>query len=180
MQIERADATARIASLAGLALALTGATRVTDPVPRVVDFRFEAGARPRLEQGPPFSVSHTTDRVACVVCAVGDVGLDIETLPSGAGPTTLRELSRWTATEATLKAAGLGLRQVRDVLLEAPPLAAILHGRRYALREFQLASRTIGHVASVEPLEVLVDSVALDGVEVSSAVQRALGLPTQG
>lgn len=180
LQIERADAGARTASLAGLALALTGAGRLGDAVPRVAEFRFATGAKPRFEHGPHFSVSHTVDRVACAVCSTIDVGLDIENVPSGVGHATLLELVRWTATEATLKAAGLGLPQVRKVVLEGPAIGAIEGDGRYTLREFQLSAHTIGHVASAEPVELLVDAVALDGAEVSAAVQCALGLETQG
>ena len=181
LQIERADGAAQAASLAGLALALTAAGRAIGEIPRVADFRFITGAKPRLEQGPAFSVSHTADRVACVVCNGVDLGLDIETVPSVAGGTTLRKLLRWTASEATLKAAGLGLRQVSEVVLEQQSeRTAVLAGRRYALLEVQLTPHTIGHVASAESIELRVDTVALDGAEVSSTVQRALGLPAQG
>jgi phosphopantetheinyl transferase len=176
LQLERADAAARTASLSGLALALAGAIRLAGTAPRVDEFRFSSGAKPRLAYGPGFSVSHTAGRVACVVCTAGEIGLDIERVRTDAGPLTLHELWRWTATEAVLKAAGLGLRQVQDVAVEQPALGATLHGRRYALREVRLSAQVIGHLASTDPVELRVEGVDLDGSEVSTAVQRALGL----
>jgi hypothetical protein len=176
LQLERADAAARSASLGGLALALAGASRLAGTVPRVDEFRFASGAKPRLAHGPGFSVSHTAGRVACVVCTAGEIGLDIERVRADAGPATLHELWRWTATEAALKAAGLGLRQVHEVVIEEPPFAATVQGRRYVLREVPSSPQVIGHLASTDRVELIVDCVDLDGSEVSTAVQCALGL----
>ena len=176
LQLEREDAAARSASLGGLALALAGAIRLVGTVPRIDEFRFATGAKPLLAHGPGFSVSHTIGRVACVVCTAGEIGLDIERVRPGAVPEAQHELWRWTATEAVLKAAGLGLRQVNEVMIVKSPLSATVHGQRYALREVQLSSQVTGHLASTGPVELFSEAVDLDGSEVSTAVQRALGL----
>jgi phosphopantetheinyl transferase len=180
LQLERARAPVRTSSLAGLALVLTGAERGTGCVTRAAGLRFEADAKPRFEHGPGFSISHTADPVACVVCAGAEVGLDIEPVPEDAGPAAMRKLARWTATEATLKAGGAGLRRVQAVQLSDASLAtSTFDGRRYVLCEFTLPPDLHGHVACAEPLDLAIERVELDGDVVSGAVQRALGLPTQ-
>lgn len=180
LHLERARAPVRTSSLAGLALVLTGAERGTGGVTRAADLRFEVDAKPRFMHGPGFSISHTAEHVACVVCAGAEVGLDIEPVPAEVEPAAIRKLVRWTATEATLKAAGAGLRRVQAVHLDEASLAtSTFDSRRYLLRAFTLPPDLHGHVACAEPLDLAIERVDLDGDVVSGAVQRALGLPTQ-
>jgi hypothetical protein len=42
------------------------------------------------------------------------------------------------------------------------------------------APHALGHVAAAEHLDLDIEAVALDGVAVSGALQRTLGLQTQG
>jgi hypothetical protein len=179
LQLERADATARTASLAGLALALAGSARTAGVPSRIADLQLRDGQKPRFASGPFFSVAHTNDRVACVTCDGVDVGLDIETAQPAGGSST-RRLLQWTATEATLKAAATGLRRIGDVRVDVDGLVSGMAGRRYLLREVRLATHTVGHVAAAEHLDLAIEALALDSVEVSATLQRALGLPTQG
>jgi phosphopantetheinyl transferase len=181
LRLERADPSARASSLAGLALALIGAGRILGSrFGGVADLRLPADEKPRFEGGPHFSISHTRSRVACLVCATAEVGLDIESAPSTVALAATRKLLHWTATEATLKAAGAGLRRISDVRVDLTVLAAELDGRRYVLREVLLAPDTLGHVASTRPLVLDMDLVTLDDAQVSSALERILGLAPQG
>jgi hypothetical protein len=178
LQLESAEPSSRWASLGGIALALTGARRA-GRASRVGDFVFEADAKPRFRDGPFFSLSHTTDRVGCVVASTLDVGLDLERAPGEAARAPLHKLLGWTAAEATLKAAGLGLRHLAVVRADPDTLTAVLDGRHYVLREVWLGPHTVGHVAATEPLALEVAELALDGDEASAAVECALGLAPQ-
>jgi phosphopantetheinyl transferase len=94
--------------------------------------------------GPDFSISHCEGRVACAVSAGSTVGLDIE-LESRAGGRAW--LQRWTATEAVLKAAGIGLRSAADVRIDAS--AATIDGlpSRYVLVPLALADGLVACLA---------------------------------
>lgn len=178
LQLEGTDAAAQMASLAGVALALAGSSRTAGVPARIADLQLHDGQKPRFAAGPFFSVSHTNDRVACVACVGVVVGLDIETAPPADGET--RKLLQWTATEATLKAAGTGLQRVGDVRVDVDRLVSDLDGRRYVLREVRLTPHAFGHVAAAAHLDLAIEGVQLDGVEISAVLQSALGLPSQG
>ena len=182
LRLERAGAPARAASLAGLALALIAAVRANGNKLRgVADLQLSDGERPRFRRGPHFSISHTDTRVACIACATGEVGLDIETgQEERALAPCFDKLRRWTAAEATLKAAGAGLRRIRDVRVDLVALASELDGKHYVLSEIELAPATLGHVASLRPIVVAIECVALDGREFSASLERVLGLTAQG
>lgn len=161
-QLERSDADARRASLAAIDLLLQGAVRLgagpLDPR-RIV---FPDGGKPYVEGGPRFSVSHCATRVAVALSSCCDLGLDVEDRvgpPKGREPQPSR-LERWTATEAALKAVGLGLRFVGRVVL-APDLASAQVGevtvqlRSLPLRDGVVARlATVGSVARVSVEEV--------------------------
>jgi phosphopantetheinyl transferase len=174
LRLEANSADARLASLAGLALALCGASRLLGAPPSLSSLDSPMDGKPRFPDGPFFSVSHTAGRVACVVCAGTDVGLDIEAVTDD--PSRM-ERARWTATEAALKAAGLGLRAVRSVRLSDG--AAEISRRRLVLEPVWIAADVVGHAAAEEPLALQIAQVTLTGPEVSVAVERSLGLATQ-
>jgi phosphopantetheinyl transferase len=162
LHLERCDAVARRASLAAIDLLMQGAVRLgagpLDPG-RIV---FPPEGKPYVEGGPRFSVSHCATRVAVALSSCCELGLDVE---DGVGPPESREaplgrLERWTATEAALKAAGLGLRSAGLVLL-APDLATAqvgevaVHLRSLSLREGVVARlATVGPVTQVSIEEV--------------------------
>ncbi|HXW11048.1 MAG TPA: hypothetical protein VD737_10545 [Steroidobacteraceae bacterium] len=180
LHLERTDPLVRASSLAGLALALVAAARARGAAfEGIAGLRLPEGEKPRFVRGPHFSVSHTPTRVACIACDAAEVGIDIETAPAGAASAVVRKLQRWTATEATLKAAGAGLRRVRDVRVELASLEAGFEGRCYVLRELALAPDTLGHVASLQPVRPDIECVALDGSCFSASLERVLGLSTQ-
>lgn len=180
LQLERADDARRFASLGGLALALSGAARLAPPGARVTDLVLDAESKPRFAtDAPAFSVSHSADRVGCALACGADLGLDLEDVPAPDDDRAVRELQRWTATEAALKAAGLGLRSVRDVILDEASSTATVGAMRYHLHALRVSPRTLGHLATTQDALLEIDEVDLDGAEVSAAVERALRLAPQ-
>ncbi len=117
LELERREPEARRASLAGLGLVLVGAARLTQQEFPPQAFTFPPAGKPRLAGGPYFSISHSSSTVTCIVCADTDCGIDIEDRLDAADAMTVAKLQRWTATEAALKAAGLGLRAAGEVEL---------------------------------------------------------------
>ena len=176
LELERRAPEARLASLAGLALMLCGVTRLQGVPPAVRDLSRDAEGKPRLAAGPHFSVSHGATRVAAVVTQGCEVGLDLESLGATSDP---RELRRGTATEAALKAAGLGLRAVAEVQVVATGEEAVVRGRRYRVRPVELAPDVIASVAAEWVLQLDCGEMSLDAPELSTTVERSLGLATQ-
>lgn len=176
LQLEARAPDARLASLAGLALVLCGAARWRGGVVSVRDLTRDANGKPRFTSGPYFSLSHATTRVAAVVTRRCEVGLDLEAV-GDASPT--RDLHRWTATEATLKAAGLGLRSVAEVAVDASGSSAFLRGRRYDVAELKLAPDVVASLASEVPLQLQSMELRLDSTELSTTIERSLRLATQ-
>lgn len=176
LQLERRAPEARLASLAGLALALCGATRLQGAPPAVRDLSRDADGKPRLAAGPHFSLSHGATRVAAIVTQACEVGLDLESLGAAADP---RKLRHWTATEATLKAAGLGLRAVAEVQFATTGEEAVVRGRRYRVMPVQLAPDVIASVAAERVLRLECSETSLDAAGLSATVERSLGLATQ-
>ena len=66
---------------------------------------------------------------------------------------TLGRLRRWTATEATLKAAGRGLRSAGAVTLAPDLRSSELDGRRYFLREVDITRGVVTHLAAATALD---------------------------
>jgi hypothetical protein len=144
LELESRDAEARRASLAGIALALAGLSRLRPAAVRAVDLEFPQGGKPRVAGGPVFSLSHAGDRVAVALAGLA-VGFDLERL---ADPSDRMRLERWTATEAVLKAAGLGLREAATVELSPALDRARLADRDYVLQPVGLGAGCVAHLAS--------------------------------
>ena len=75
-----------------------------------------------------------------------------------------RRLERWTATEATLKAAGRGLRDLRLVALDESRAMATLAGEVYRLAAVTMAERVVACLAS---------SARIEAVEVAETILPA-------
>lgn len=176
LRLESRPAAERVASLGGIALAVAAIARLAGATPRVRALLQSPEGKPRFASGPGFSISHTVDRVACVAAAAIDTGLDLETTAGGRDD---GELQRWTATEAALKAAGLGLRQLGRVDLERGLAGARVGGRHYVLHHLRLADDCVTCVAAQTPLALTTEAVELDGPEVSAALERSLGPSAQ-
>lgn len=170
----------RRASLAGIALALLGASELTGAPVAPQRLRFPSRGRPLLDGGPAFSVSHAAGRVACLVAGQGAPGLDLEWLGEDEDPARTVLLRRWTAVEAVLKAGGEGLARASGVRLAADLRQGELEGIRYGLRELRLAGRWIAHVAAGgTPRVPVVREVDLAAPAVSASVERCVGLAAQ-
>src|SRR5699024_7286893 len=155
----KSSATARVQSLAGLwllqqALTLTGRAAAV-----LQGIGFSAHDRPRLADGPAFSISHSARFAACAIteaeAGARQVGLDIEE-PRPVAPARMARLlgtdeeralvaqqpelffDYWCAREATVKASGrVGLKRIKQVRIE--PGKAWLDGRCWALQPLALA-----------------------------------------
>jgi phosphopantetheinyl transferase len=144
LELERRDAAARTASLRALELLRDGVACLRGTVLDVSLLRYPDGAKPALQGGPWFSVSHSASRMAVALSDDCDPGIDVEDLPCAADE---GRLARWTAVEATLKAAGAGLRRAQEVQV-APDLAtARFDGRDFVLQPVVLAPDCVAHVA---------------------------------
>jgi hypothetical protein len=179
LDLERRDVTARRASLAGLGLVLVGATRLTQREFAPQAFTFPPAGKPKLASGPYFSISHSNSTVTCIVCADTDCGIDIEDRPETAESATVAKLQRWTATEAALKAAGLGLRATGEVALADRLGHAIVRSQRYELQSLDDMPGVIGHIAARKKLAPIIASLELDDDRTSALLERSLGLAVQ-
>lgn len=151
LELERRDAAARLASLAGTALVLAGAGRLRGRPVELAKLRFPLGGKPMLTGGPWFSISHSVSRVAVALSDCSEVGLDLEDAMSGAGAVgseATGSLGRWTATEAVLKAIGAGIRSAGDVRLSADRSIAQLDGEVLYLRPLALAEDCVACLAT--------------------------------
>jgi phosphopantetheinyl transferase len=153
LELEKREARARAASLCALELLCSGVERLRGEALDFSRLRHPAGGKPELAGGPHFSFSHSGTRAAVALSEDCGVGIDIEDLSATAAAD---RLARWTAVEATLKAAGAGLRRAGDVRL-APDLASARFGAEmYLLQRLMLTPRCVAHVATARRVVVRV------------------------
>lgn len=150
LELEAREPAARRAGLRGIALALSDAARFAAHGAGVEGLCFPQGGKPRLRDGPTFSISHTARRVAVALAAEGELGLDLEDFVIGDGRRDVERmrLERWTATEAVLKAAGQGLRAAADVGVDMAGRRATCAGRCYVLTALAIAPDVVTHLAT--------------------------------
>ncbi len=120
------------ASLAGIALALRALGAVLGRPVAVSDLVFARDAKPRLAAGglADFSIAHSGTVVGCAALRGGEVGFDLEQGTAG-------RLADWVAREATVKAAGAGLRAMNEVsLLPGGAVCRGVHWHACALDAF--------------------------------------------
>jgi len=153
LELERRDGAARAASLRALELLMDGVERLRGAIPDMSLLRYPQDAKPSIEGGPWFSVSHSASRVAVAISDACELGIDVEDLLSG---TQEQQLARWTAVEATLKAAGSALRRAQDVHVAPDLSSAWLDGREFLLQRAVLAPDCVAHVATVGRTRLLV------------------------
>jgi phosphopantetheinyl transferase len=149
LELERRDGAERAASLLALELLLEAVTRLRGACPDLERLRFPQGHKPSLEHGPWFSVTHSRTRVAIAASDRCDVGIDVEDRDGRADPAAL---DRWTAIEATLKAAGCGLRHAREVRLAGDLSTGEVSGQIVHLRGVAIAPDSVAHLATVQPV----------------------------
>jgi phosphopantetheinyl transferase len=170
LELERRDERGRHASLTGIALVLAGASRLRGRDVGTAALRFPADGRPVLDGGPWFSVSHGALTVAAALSEDAPLGFDLEETES-AGPAPaagVRRLVRWTAAEAVLKAAGRGLREVGEVVLDEALTSGRLAGRDYRITPVRLAATVVAHLATpVRVTSLIVEECPISRVEVA-------------
>lgn len=176
LQLERRADASRRASLAGLALMLVGARRLGPVTPRAAEIFFPAGGKPTLPGLPHFSISHAGSLVCCALSDHTRLGIDVEPGPPAGDDERRWTLRRWTAIEATLKAAGQGLRRAGAVQVAPDFCTTKFDGTQYALQALELWSGTVCHVAATVPLRLGVDAVDLSAAEVSATLQDSFRL----
>lgn len=164
LELERRDDAARVASLAGVVLALAGAARLRGHPMDVAQLRFADGGKPAITGGPWFSISHSASRVAVALSERSEVGLDLEEAAAGEprDATGVARLARWTATEAALKAVGAGLRAAGDLRLSDDLSMARIAGAVITLRPVALGEGCVACLATREK----VDGVTIEQVRV--------------
>jgi len=144
LELESRDPEARRASLGGTALLFEAAARLGFGDVGSDELRFPEGAKPSVAGGPYFSISHTARRVACAASRECDVGLDHEEFSGDEAPARLRH---WTAIEATLKAAGAGLRRTGAVEVNRELRFSRLDDTEYTLVPLDLGPGVVACLA---------------------------------
>jgi hypothetical protein len=151
LELARRGPDARLASLAGVALALAGAARLSGRPVEPGQLKFPANGKPGLADGPCFSVAHSVTRVAVAVSKDCELGLDLEdtvaAAPDDAGP-TLR-LQRWTAIEAALKAIGAGLRSADQLWIAEDLATASFGGVEINLQRVEIGADCVARLATL-------------------------------
>ena len=145
LELESRDPEARRISVRGTLLLFEAAVDLGFGAVTPGDLRFPEGGKPHLAGGPYFSISHTQRRVACAASRETEIGLDHEDYTGEDAPPRLR---RWTAVEATLKAAGAGLARAAAVQIDAGLGYARLDGTRYHLVPLDLGPGVVACLAS--------------------------------
>ena len=112
---------------------------------RAGKLRFPEDAKPRVAGGPFFSISHTAQHVACAASRECDIGLDHEDYAGEEAPARLRH---WTAVEATLKAAGAGLRRTGAVEVDVELRLSRLDDAEYHLVPLDLGPGIVACLAA--------------------------------
>jgi phosphopantetheinyl transferase len=144
------------ASLAGIALALRALGAVLGRPVAPGELVFDRDAKPRLVAGAleaDFSIAHSGTLVGCAALRGAEVGFDLE---QGSD----ERLNNWVAREATVKAAGIGMRAVGEVILEGG--GAWCRGRRWHARPLDaFPGATACVVTSVQLAAVHLQSLTL-------------------
>ena len=153
LELERRDEPGRIAGLTGIALLLEAVARVRGVPGDLRRLHVPSGGKPVLDGGPSFSIAHSATRAAVAVSEHCELGLDLEERDvCGRGE---RELDRWVATEAALKAMGAGLRQLREVRLDDDLRGAQFGATRLHLRPVAIAEACVARLASPQAFSVV-------------------------
>jgi hypothetical protein len=143
------------ASLAGIALAQRALAGLLGRPVQAAEIVFAPHEKPRVAgcDGVDFSIAHSGTLVGCAAVRGAQVGFDVE-------QGTDERLKDWVAREATVKAAGLGMRAVGEVQLCAD--GALCRGSRWyghALDAFPGATARL--MTSIAGLSLQVRSLSL-------------------
>lgn len=159
---------------------------------RVSAFRYLAAGKPYFPGGPEFNLTHSGNRVACVIGPCGGIGIDIEELRPievvdferqfsadewqaimGSGDAVSTFYHYWTAKESVIKADGRGLGlPLRELTIGAEGVvrvgAVVWHVRQL----HHLLAGYAGHIATESP----VDEVCLRKVTLAEILSVWRGL----
>jgi phosphopantetheinyl transferase len=141
--------------------------------------RFPLEGKPAFAGPPHFSIAHSAVEACCGLSLDATLGIDVEFLDGVADDEALQAMRRWTAIEATLKAAGKGLRHAEAVSVRPDLSSAAFEGRVYFVRPATLSANSVCHLASTRPLTSETVLVDLASPGVSALLQQLLGLGTQ-
>jgi len=150
LELESRDPAARNASLLGVELLLEGVLRLRGGALDLARLSFPQDGKPMLDGGPWFSISHAESRVAVALSDRCDLGIDLEEYSAARPDHAARQ--RWTATEATLKAVGLGVRYAREVRIDEQFETAQLREHILHLREVDLGPGCVAYLATLAPV----------------------------
>jgi hypothetical protein len=145
LELQARTCDARHASLAGLAVALSGLRAMTGRTVTLRELSFPLDGKPHVSHGPDFSIAHADGWVGCSVASRGSVGFDLE-VTQRRGPHG--SLARWTAVEAVLKASGAGLRHAHEVGIDLAARRGSFAGMDYFLHPLALGTDLAAHVAT--------------------------------
>lgn len=179
LELERREVHARQLSLAGIALAVLGAARLRRGDVGIGELSFASERKPTFGHGPWFNVAHSGTCVCCALSQEVDPGIDVETCSDLNDVALSRKLQRWTALEATLKAAGQGLRLARLVELAPDLTRAQLAGVSYRLQPLSLRSDLICTLALPVAMPVIIAAIDLASPDVSATLERSFRLGSQ-
>jgi len=154
------------AAVAGIALAREALSVATGREYRVGDFVFAQGQKPLIHGTPSFSISHSRSWVGCAVASHGAVGFDIEDVDKD-GP---GRVERWMAVEATLKAAGRGMRSADEVELDLGRQRSRLEGAEYLLTQVALTEGRTAFLATA----LAIDAIEVRAVDLDRCLEGAL------
>ena len=158
LELESREPRSRRASLCGTALLFAVAGRLGYGAVEPAAMKFPEGEKPRVAGGPYFSISHTARRVVCAASRDCDLGVDHEEYTGDEPPARLR---RWTAVEATLKAAGAGLKRVHAVEVDPALRSARLDATVYQLQTLDLGPGVVACLAA----RSVPDAIEVQGLE---------------
>jgi phosphopantetheinyl transferase len=170
MRLPAAGAPA-IASLLGIALARVLLAEVMSAPAASLKLQFPVRGKPVCPGGADFSLSHSGTWLAGIACASARVGLDIEaTAPASCSARGVRRaLADWTAREATLKACGTSLNEVREV--QVHEAHCLWQKERWWLARPQVPAGLVAALISERPLAVSVRSLAWESL-VAQLIER--------
>lgn len=161
LELEAREPASRRASLGGTALLFEAAGRLGYDGVGAADLRFPQDAKPSVVGGPYFSISHTPQRVACAASRECELGLDHEEYSGTDAPARLRH---WTAVEATLKAAGAGLRRTAAVEVDPAFRFSRLDGAEYHLMSLDFGPGVVACLAAGSPPDAI-EIQPLEGID---------------
>jgi 4'-phosphopantetheinyl transferase len=144
------------------------------------DLQYNAFQRPFLDKGPDFNITHSGNRVACILGRTGRVGIDLEAIRpmpiedfrqqftqgewaaiTGAPESMSVFYHYWTAKESLIKADGRGLNIPLDQLVIDQGPGIVLGDREWQLRRIDAFMGYACHIATEGSCEPIIKEMSL-------------------